>query len=157
MGKNGITRDMKLKTILTPSLVSMHLQGTTKEELIRELLDILASNGKISDVDSVLSEVLVREQEMSTGIQHGVAIPHVKTKAVKNLVACIGLKPEGVDFHSLDGEPSNIFIMTLSPTDRVGPHVQFLAEISKVITTADSRAKLLKAKTPQEVLSVFGV
>jgi PTS system nitrogen regulatory IIA component len=94
---------------------------------------------------------------MSTGIQHGVAIPHVKTKAVKNLVACIGLKPEGVDFNSLDGEPSNIFIMTLSPTDRVGPHVQFLAEISKVITTADSRTKLLKAKTPQEVLSVFGV
>jgi PTS system nitrogen regulatory IIA component len=148
---------MKLKTILTPSLVSMHLQGTTKEELIRELLDILASNGKISDVDSVLSEVLVREKEMSTGIQYGVAIPHVKTKAVKNLVACIGLKPEGVDFQALDGEPSNIFIMTLSPIDRVGPHVQFLAEISKVITTAESRTKLLKAKTPQEVLSVFGV
>lgn len=148
---------MKLKNILTPSLVSMHLEGTTKEAVIRELLCILADAGKIADVDAVLPEVMAREKEMSTGIQHGVAIPHVKTRAVKDLVACIGLKKEGMDFQSLDGEKSNIFIMTLSPIDRVGPHVQFLAEISKVIKTADSRTRMLQAKTPQEVLAVFGI
>jgi PTS system nitrogen regulatory IIA component len=98
-----------------------------------------------------------RERKMSTGIQHGVAIPHAKTKAVKNLVACIGLKKEGVDFASLDGEPSRIFIMTLSPVDRVGPHVQFLAEISMVIKTEEAREHLLQAKSAQEVLSVFGL
>ncbi|WP_320127633.1 PTS sugar transporter subunit IIA [uncultured Sphaerochaeta sp.] len=148
---------MKLKTILSPSLVSMHLKGNTKEEIIRELLGILEKNGKISDTETVLSEIMVREQEMSTGIQYGVAIPHVKTRSVKSLVACIGLKPEGVDFQSLDGEPSNLFIMTISPIDRVGPHVQFLAEISKVIKTADTRKRLLNAKTPEEVLAEFGV
>jgi PTS system nitrogen regulatory IIA component len=148
---------MKLKNILLPSLVKMHLEGTTKEEIIRELLDILVANGKISDPEAVFSGVMIREKEMSTGIQHGVAIPHVKTKAVKSLVACIGLKPEGVDFQSLDDEPSTIFIMTLSPLDRVGPHVQFLAEISKVIKTEDVRKRLLETKTPQEVLAVFGL
>ena len=70
--------------------------------------------------------------------------------------ACIGLKPEGVDFNSLDGQPSRIFIMTLSPIDRVGPHVQFLAEVSMVIKTEEARAKILQAKTAQEVLAVFG-
>jgi PTS system nitrogen regulatory IIA component len=148
---------MKLKNILTPSLVSMHLEGNTKEEVIRELLTLLSSAGKVSDVDPILAELMDREKEMSTGIQHGVAIPHVKTRAVKDLVACIGLKKEGMDFRSLDGEPSTIFIMTLSPIDRVGPHVQFLAEISKVIKTADARDRMLQAKTPQEVLAVFGI
>lgn len=154
---SGITNSMKLKNILSPSLVKMHLEGKTKEEIIRELLEVLATNGKITDVETVFSGIMAREKEMSTGIQHGVAIPHVKTKAVKNLVACIGLKPEGVDFQALDGEPSTIFIMTVSPIDRVGPHVQFLAEISKVIKTADTRKSLLETKTPQEVLAIFGL
>lgn len=94
---------------------------------------------------------------MSTGIQQGVAIPHAKTKAVDNLVACIGVKKDGVDFSSLDGEPSNIFILTLSPSDHIGPHVQFLAEISRIIRTEESRTKILEATSTKQVLSVFGI
>jgi PTS system nitrogen regulatory IIA component len=148
---------MKIKQILSPELISTSLKSTTKEGIIGELLDILIANKKISDREAVLAAVMERERKMSTGIQHGVAIPHAKTKAVKELVACIGLKPEGVDFDALDGEPSRIFIMTLSPIDRVGPHVQFLAEISMVIQTDKARQQLLQAKTPQEVLTVFGL
>ncbi|MDD3823648.1 MAG: PTS sugar transporter subunit IIA [Sphaerochaetaceae bacterium] len=147
---------MKIKQILSPAVVSTSLKSSTKEEIIRELLDLLVSAGYVSDKDEVFAALMERERKMSTGIQHGVAIPHAKTKAVKNLVACIGLKPEGVDFNSLDGQPSRIFIMTLSPIDRVGPHVQFLAEVSMVIKTEEARAKILQAKTAQEVLAVFG-
>lgn len=148
---------MKIKHVLNPALVTTSLKSTTKEGIIRELLDILVKEKKISDREEVFSAIMDRERKMSTGIQHGVAIPHAKTKAVKNLVACIGLKKEGVDFASLDGEPSRIFIMTLSPVDRVGPHVQFLAEISMVIKTEEAREHLLQAKSAQEVLSVFGL
>lgn len=147
---------MKIKQILSPAVVSTSLKSSTKEEIIRELLDLLVSAGYVSDKDEVFAALMERERKMSTGIQHGVAIPHAKTKTVKNLVACIGLKPEGVDFNSLDGQPSRIFIMTLSPIDRVGPHVQFLAEVSMVIKTEEARAKILQAKTAQEVLAVFG-
>ncbi len=147
---------MKIKQILSPAVVSTSLKSSTKEEIIRELLDLLVSAGYVSDKDEVFAALMERERKMSTGIQHGVAIPHAKTKAVKNLVACIGLKPESVDFNSLDGQPSRIFIMTLSPIDRVGPHVQFLAEVSMVIKTEEARAKILQAKTAQEVLAVFG-
>jgi len=98
-----------------------------------------------------------REHKMSTGIQHGVAIPHAKTKVVKSLVVCIGVKEDGVDFASLDGEPSTIFIMTLSPTDRVGPHVQFLAEVSMVIKEESARKAILEARTAKDVLAVFGI
>lgn len=135
----------------------MELRGTNKKEIIQELLGLLVKTGRVSEVDTVLAELMERERKMSTGIQHGVAIPHAKTRAVKNLVACIGIKRDGIDFQSLDGEPSRIFIMTLSPIDRVGPHVQFLAEISMVIKTEEAREQLIQAKNPQEVLAVFGL
>ncbi|MEA5031626.1 MAG: PTS sugar transporter subunit IIA [Sphaerochaeta sp.] len=148
---------MKIKNILSPAVVTTSLKSTTKEGVISELLDLLVSAKLVTDRDAVLSALMDRERKMSTGIQHGVAIPHGKTAAVKNLVACIGIKKDGVDFASLDGEPSRIFIMTLSPLDRVGPHVQFLAEVSMVIKTEEARERLLNAKTAQEVLAVFGI
>lgn len=148
---------MKIKNILSPAVVTTSLKSTTKEGVISELLDLLVSAKLVTDREAVLSALMDRERKMSTGIQHGVAIPHGKTSAVKNLVACIGIKKDGVDFASLDGEPSRIFIMTLSPLDRVGPHVQFLAEVSMVIKTEEARLRLLNAKTAQEVLAVFGI
>lgn len=148
---------MKIKRILSPEVITTSLKSSTKVEVIGELLDILVANRKVSDRDAVFSALMERERKMSTGIQHGVAIPHAKTKAVTDLVACIGLKPEGLDFEALDGEPSRIFIMTLSPIDRVGPHVQFLAEVSMVIQTEEARERLLRAATVQDVLSVFGL
>lgn len=148
---------MKIKSILSPELITTSLKSSTKEGVIGELLDILVAQKKIKNRDEVLSALLDRERKMSTGIQHGVAIPHAKTRAVTQLVACIGIKPEGIDFDALDGEPSKIFIMTLSPIDRVGPHVQFLAEVSMVIQTQEARERLLLAKSAKDVLSVFGI
>ena len=148
---------MKIKRTLNPEVIVTSLKSTTKTEVIGELLDILIASGKVSDRAAVFSALMERERKMSTGIQHGVAIPHAKTSAVKELVACIGLKPEGIDFNALDGQLSRIFIMTLSPIDRVGPHVQFLAGVSMVIQTQEAREQLLQAKTAQDVLTVFGL
>ena len=150
---------MKLKNILNPSVISTNLKSSDKEGVIKELLSILVSAKLIpsAQLELVFNDVMGRESKMSTGIQHGVAIPHAKTKVVKNLVACIGVKESGVDFASLDGEPSTIFIMTLSPVDRVGPHVQFLADISMVIKEESARIAILNARTAQDVLDVFGI
>lgn len=148
---------MKLKNILNNDLVKIDLVGNNKSEIINELLDILVKNGKLKDKETAFKDIMDREQQMSTGIQQGIAIPHAKTKSVDNLVACIGVKKSGVDFKSLDGIPSNIFILTLSPSDHIGPHVQFLAEISRIIKTEESRTKILNAKNSNQVLSVFGI
>ncbi|MFA7670622.1 MAG: PTS sugar transporter subunit IIA [Sphaerochaetaceae bacterium] len=148
---------MKLKNVLKPSVVVTSLKGETKEEIIEELLDILVKDKQVKDRHEALKDLVQREQKMSTGIQYSVAIPHAKTKAVTKLAACIGIKKEGIDFASLDGEPSKIFIMTLSPVDRVGPHVQFLAEVSMVLKSKKAREILLEAETAQDVLAVFGL
>jgi fructose-specific phosphotransferase system IIA component len=146
---------MNIKKVLNKDLVSLNLPGATKREIIEAMVDLAMKSGKITDRQTALNAVLEREEKMSTGIQYGVAIPHGKCDAVKELVACIGLKPEGVDFASLDGEPSRIFIMTISPLNRTGPHVQFLAEISRILKDEKSREAMLAAGSVPELLALL--
>ena len=92
---------------------------------------------------------------MSTGMKHGIAIPHGKTDSVSDLVACIGIADNPVDFDSLDQEPARIFIMTLSPLDKTGPHLQFLAQISLLFKSAEKREELLRAANEQAVIKLL--
>ncbi|MDR0447665.1 MAG: PTS sugar transporter subunit IIA [Treponema sp.] len=146
---------MNLKTILTKDTINLHLKGTTKEEIINELLDILVSANKIQDRAAAFSAVMDREKKMSTGMKHGIAIPHGKSTTIKDLIACIGISDTAVDFDSLDHEPCRIFIMTLSPLEKTGPHLQFLAEISLLFKSSEKRAEILKAQSPGEVLKIL--
>ena len=146
---------MNLKTIIGTETVELRLKGTTKKEIINELLDILHKAGKIQDRGAALAAVMDREEKMSTGMKHGIAIPHGKTATIADLVACIGISENPVDFNSLDKQPCRIFIMTLSPVEKTGPHLQFLAEVSLLFKSADKRDEILKAKTPEEVLEIL--
>ncbi len=146
---------MVIGNVLTPDAVRLELPGETKQQIIESLLDILMETGKVENRQTALDALLEREEKMSTGIENGIAIPHGKTEAVKELAACIGLKKEGGDFDSLDGKPSTIFIMTLSPKDKSGPHIQFLAEVSSLLKDEEGRNEILAAKTPKEVLDVI--
>jgi PTS system nitrogen regulatory IIA component len=102
-----------------------------------------------------LKAIQEREKKMSTGMHHGLAIPHGKTDTVDTLYASVGLVPEGVDFDSQDGEPSRIFILTVSPLNRAGPHIQFLAEISRLLTRQDIRDEMLAASTEDELYTIL--
>lgn len=146
---------MNLKTVLTKDTVSLHLKGTSKEEIINELLDILVKAGKVKDRAAALASILDRERKMSTGMKHGIAIPHGKSSAVSDLVACIGISDTAVDFDSLDHEPCRIFIMTLSPIDKTGPHLQFLAEVSLLFKSSEKRAEILSATSSEAVLKIL--
>jgi PTS system nitrogen regulatory IIA component len=146
---------MNLKTVLTPDTIDLHLKGSTKKEIINELLDILVRTGKIQDRAAALSAVMEREEKMSTGMKHGIAIPHGKCASTQDLVACIGISEKPVDFDSLDHEPCRIFIMTLSPVEKTGPHLQFLAEISLLFKSSEKRKEILEAKTSEEILKIL--
>ena len=146
---------MNLKKPLTVETISLDLKGENKEAILAEMVDLLVASGHIRDRDAVLKAVLEREKRMSTGMQNGIAIPHGKTDSVDCLVAALGIKRAGVDFGALDGQPSNVFVMTVSPDSRTGPHIQFLAEISRPLNDASVRAKLLAATSPDEVLHLL--
>jgi PTS system nitrogen regulatory IIA component len=146
---------MNLKKVLSPDAVWVDLKAETKEGIIEEMIDRLVAAGKVKDRDGALKAVLEREAKMSTGMQNGVAIPHGKSECIKSLVAAIGLNKAGVNFDSMDGSPSTIFIMTLSPASRTGPHIQFLAEVSRLISQLAERERLLAAKTHAEIYEIL--
>ncbi|MBN2508716.1 MAG: PTS sugar transporter subunit IIA [Spirochaetales bacterium] len=146
---------MDLRKILTTDLIKLNLEANDKQGVIEELLDILMTTGKIETRDAALKALLEREEKMSTGIQHGVAIPHGKCEGVNELVACLGIKASGLDFKALDGEPSRIFIMTVSPVHRTGPHLQFLASISQLLKSKEQRDQILAAASPKDIIALF--
>lgn len=146
---------MDLMTVLSSELIALHLAGTTKDEIIDELIDIAMKSGKVKDREQAKTSVLERETRMSTGMKHGIAIPHGKTSAVSELVACVGVSDNEVDFDALDRKGCKIFIMTLSPPEKTGPHLQFLAEVSMLFRSEEKRQAILKASTAQEVLRIL--
>lgn len=146
---------MNPKRVLSKETVILRLKATDKDSLIEELIDTLVVTGRIKDRKAALKAVLERERKMSTGLQNGIAIPHGKTDTVESLVAALGIKPEGIDFDSLDGQPCRIFLMTLSPASRTGPHIQFLADISRTLHDASVRQQVLEATSEEAVVELL--
>ncbi len=146
---------MNLKKLLGKENVFLDLKSSSKKDIIKEMIDRLVVSGKIKDREAALEAVLTREEKMSTGMENGIAIPHGKTDSVDNLITAVALKKEGVDFDSMDRQVSTIFIMTISPQSRSGPHIQFLAEVSKLLKEPEAREMLLAARTVEEVIRVF--
>ncbi|MFZ2781281.1 MAG: PTS sugar transporter subunit IIA [Rectinemataceae bacterium] len=146
---------MDLMSVLRPEMVALHLKGTTKDEIITELVAVAARGGKIRKPEEALESVRERERRMSTGMKHGIAIPHGKTSSVDELVACVGVSDNPVDFDALDHKGCRIFIITISPADKTGPHLQFLAEVSMLFRSEEKRNAILAADSSEEVLSIL--
>lgn len=145
---------MNLLDILDEQVVMTDLEATDKQGVIEELAAALKTSGKISDLDGVLQAVIEREKIMSTGIGKGVAIPHGKCDAVKELAGVLGIKKEGIDFAALDEQPVYLFFLLVSPPDVSGPHIRALAHISRLLRHDNLRKSLIDAKTVDEVLKL---
>lgn len=146
---------MSLRDSIGPGSVAVGLKAANKAEAIDRLIELLVAGGKLRDAGAAREAVLARERKMSTGMKNGIAIPHGKTDAVDGLVACLAISEEPIDFESLDGLPSRIFIMTLSPPSKTGPHLQFLAEVSQLFKSPERRQALLDAPTPEALLDAL--
>lgn len=141
--------------LITARAISTDLKGTTKDEILAELVDLLDSAGTVTDKAQVLDDVRSREKSMSTGMQHGIALPHGKTEGIESMSIAIGVKKDGVDFDSLDNLPSKLFILVVSPKKQSGPHVQFLAAISAVLKNNTIYEKILGAATAEEIEKII--
>jgi fructose-specific phosphotransferase system IIA component len=146
---------MILSQILQPSCVRVPLEGKDKRSVITELVNVLDGSKLLLNKDVALQAVLTREQTKSTGIGSGIAIPHGKCKAVKELVMAVGIASRAIDFGSVDGEPVSIVILLISPSDQTGPHIQALAKISRLMLDEVFRNKLQKASSAEEVCALL--
>lgn len=146
---------MILTQILHPNCVKVPVESTEKEEVITELVDLLAANGLFTNRDVALEAVLTRERTQSTGTGSGIAIPHGKCDAVKELVMAIGIAHEPIEFGSIDGKPVTIILLLVSPANQTGPHIQALARISRLMLNEEFKTKLEKSTSAEEVYSLL--
>lgn len=153
--ESNFKSSLKLSKYLKPNLITVSLKSKDKTSIITELVDIAASEGVISDRDMVLQAVLEREASMSTGFEHGIAIPHAKCNASDNIIMVVGIKREGIDFDSLDSKPAKLFFLIISPKSHVGPHIQLLAEIGRKMNIPEMREKLVAAESSEKVIAIL--
>ncbi len=146
-----------LKKRLERSCFTSSLKARTKREVLEELADLLVSSSSVppGQRNEILSALVDRESKMSTGMQLGVAIPHGKTDKVEQLVTAVAISEEGVDFNSLDGQPSRIFVATVSPPTDAGGHIRFLADISRQLSSRKVRESVLAATSMEDMLQAL--
>ena len=131
---------MRLTEILERNCVRVPLAATDKQAAIHELVDLLARQTAIQDAEALKQAVWQREQTRTTGIGHGIGIPHGKSPTVDKLRMAIGKPAEPIEFNAIDKKPVDLILLLVSPTDQTGPHIQALARISRILTDDDFRA-----------------
>ena len=146
---------MRLTQICLPSCVKVPLKGRDKYDIISQLINLLDDNSRLLDKEAVTQAVFAREKIRSTGIGSGIAIPHGKSRAVKELVMAFGIAHEPIDFQSIDHKPVSIVILLVSPENQTGPHIQALAKISRLLLDEPFRHCLLQATHPEQAYQLL--
>src|SRR5688500_8146256 len=146
---------MKIVDLGKVDMVVPALQATDKRGILEELAAYMAGHHPRID-RAMLSKVLIeREQLASTAIGEGVAIPHGKLASVGEIIACLGRAPGGVDFDSMDGQPTYLFFVLVAPENSTGAHLKALARISRVFKDAEFRKRLLAADDAEAMYRVI--
>ncbi|WP_304244034.1 fructose PTS transporter subunit IIA [Gracilinema caldarium] len=137
--------------ILDLDCITTELKGNTKYEVIEELVNLLEKAGKVEDKETLLKDIIDREERMSTGMEHGIALPHARTSGIKSQTLAIGIHKRGVNFQTIDGSQVHILAMILTPSGEEAPHMQVLASLGAVLGDEKIRNLLINTDSPQDV------
>ena len=143
---------MKITDLLSEKAINLHGKANSKEEAIIQLVDLMVENENINDKEAYKQAVLKREEEGTTGIGEGIAIPHGKTEAVEKPGLAAMIIPDGVDFKSLDGSPAKLLFLIAAPNTKDNVHLDVLSRLSTLLMDTDFRQALYNAKSPKEFL-----
>lgn len=145
---------MLLTELLTADRIKVPLGSSTKHDVLRELVSLVAAGQTPAVAAAILTAVLEREAVLSTGVGAGVAIPHGKTPVVDQLVMAAGVVRSPLEFDALDGEPVELFFMLVGPESASGAHVKALSRISRLLRREQLRNGLRASETSHEFLDI---
>ena len=146
---------MKIQDLLNKKVMLLDLQATTKEAAIDEMINSLVDNGVVTDFDVFKAGIMAREAQTSTGLGDRIAMPHSKNAAVKEATVLFAKSNKGVDYESLDGQPTDLFFMIAAPEGANDTHLAALAELSKYLMQDGFADRLRKVTSPDEVIAAF--
>ncbi|MCU5581884.1 fructose-specific PTS transporter subunit EIIC [Bacillus toyonensis] len=146
---------MKITELLKRDTVIMNLTASNKEAVIDELVEKLSGANRLNSKTEFKEAILKRESQSTTGIGEGIAIPHAKTKAVKQPAICFGISVSGINYESLDGQPAHLFFMIAASEGANNTHLETLSRLSTLLMDEGFRKQLLEAKDEEELLRLF--
>ena len=146
---------MKISDILEEKLVISNLPGTTKDEVINGMIELIGQSPRVLDKEKVRNAIFEREKIMSTGVGNGFAIPHGKTDAVADIVAAFGITAQPIDYQSLDEKPVRLVFLLVGKDNLVGPHIKLLSRISRLMNKEQFRNKLLEIQSSGDIIEAF--
>ncbi|CYV69073.1 PTS transporter subunit EIIA [Streptococcus suis] len=146
---------MKIQDVLRKDVMLLDLQATSKEAVIDEMIASLVEKGYVTDFEVFKTGIMNREAQTTTGLGDGIAMPHAKNAAVKEATVLFAKSNKGVDYASLDGQPTDLFFMIAAPEGANDTHLAALAELSKYLMKPGFADKLRSVSSPEEVISVF--
>lgn len=146
---------MRIKDLLAVESIDLSGQASGKNDVLNQMVDLMAKSGKINDVDTYRKGVFAREDESTTGIGEGIAIPHCKSSAVNKPGLAAMVLPNGVDFDALDGEPVNLIFLIAAPNTKDNVHLDVLSKLSTLLMDLDFTNKLKNAKSVDEFLNII--
>ncbi|MBP1914200.1 PTS system fructose-specific IIC component [Lederbergia galactosidilyticus] len=146
---------MRITELLTKNTIHLHLKSSQKAEVIEELVQVLDVAGKLNDRAEYKQAIFHREEQSTTGIGEGIAIPHAKTAAVKAPAIVFGRSVSGIEYESLDGMPAHLFFMIAAPEGANDTHLQALSKLSTILLKEEVRKQLLEAQTEEEALAII--
>ena len=148
---------MKIQDLLNKKVMLLDLQATTKEAAIDEMINSLVDNGVVTDFDAFKAGIMAREAQTSTGLGDGIAMPHSKNAAVKEATVLFAKSNKGVDYESLDGQPTDLFFMIAAPEGANDIHLAALAELSKYLMQDGFADRLRQVTSADEVIEAFNI
>jgi fructose-specific phosphotransferase system IIA component len=146
---------MKLLDFLSVNCIKVPLAAAAKQQAIDELVDLLVGAGKVKSGQALKDAVWTRELTRTTGIGHGLAIPHGKCPGVESLAIAMGKPAQPMDFAAIDNKPVRLIILLASPPDRTSDHIQALAHISRLMTMEEFRQRIYQAASAEEIYELF--
>ena len=146
---------MKISELLTKDLINLSTEAEDKESILREMVGVLAENGKVANEEEFYQVILEREEKSSTGVGNGVAIPHGQSDVVEEPALVFVKSETGIDFESRDDQPAKIFFMIAVPKGGASDHLSVLSKLSRKLMHEDFRSELLNAESKEELLEVI--
>jgi PTS system fructose-specific IIC component len=146
---------MVLANVVTEGTVKLNVSGVDKWTLIEDLVDMIVQSGRASDREALLSAVMGREQQGSTGLERGIAIPHARSEGVDGVVGALAVSGDGIDFDSVDGKPAHLIFLIVAPPNESTKYLKTLSAITFIGKSESKISGLMSASSPGEVVSIL--
>ena len=141
--------------MLSKERIIINLSGSDKYNILEKLVDVAKTSEKVKDPIDLLKKVIEREKLKSTGIGRGIGVPHAQTPAVTDVVACLGISPQGLEFSAIDGKPVHLIFLIATKGRMDNAYLGLLSRIARLFSSEDFKQKVINSNSPEDIMRLI--